>query len=242
MFGLRRAAPVLPANLSLAGRTIPVALVRSARARRILLRADAVAGRIRLTLPPRVAIGTGAAFLADHAAWLEARVSSWPVPLPFVPYATIPFDGGVLYLDLAPGTRRTIHDGDRLIVGGDAATLPGRVTRWLKAAALADLTAATQVLTAQLGRAPVTVRVGDPAGRWGSCASSGRIAYSWRLILAPPLVRASVVAHEVAHLAHPNHGAAFWALARDLGGDPTPHRRWLARHGAGLHWIGRSVA
>ena len=81
----------------------------------------------------------------------------------------------------------------------------------------------------------------DPAARWGSCAPGGRIAYSWRLILAPPEVRRSVVAHEVAHLVHPNHGAAFWRLAADLnGGDPLPQRRWLARHHATLHAIGRT--
>ena len=240
MFGLRRSVAKLPETMMLAGREVPVVLVRNARTRRILLRADAVAGRIRLTLPPRVAVATGAAFLTDHAAWLEARVLAWPVALPFAPGAAIPFDGGTLHLDLAATVRRTVRDGDRLIVAGGAATLPGRVTRWLKAAALADLTAATHVLTARLDRPDGRVRIGDPAARWGSCASSGRIAYNWRLILAPPEVRASVVAHEVAHLVHPNHGPAFWALAHDLGGDPTPHRRWLARHGAALHWVGRA--
>ena len=239
MFGLRRSVARLPETMRLAGREVPVALVRSARARRILLRADAVAGRIRVTLPPRAAVATASAFLADHTAWLEARVSAWPVAVPFVPGAAIPFDGGTLHLDLAAAARRTVRDGDRLIVAGGAVTLPGRATRWLKAAARADLTAATHALTARLERAEVQVRIGDAAARWGSCASSGRIAYNWRLILAPPEVRASVVAHEVAHLVHPNHGAAFWALAHALGGDPAPHRRWLARHGAGLHWVGR---
>lgn len=240
MFGLRRAEPALPATVTLAGREVPVALVRSARARRILLRADAVSGSIRLTLPPRVAVGRGAAFLADHHGWLAARVAAWPRAMPFVAGAAIPFDGGTLHLSLAPG-RRTAREGDRLIVGGTAETLPGRVTRWLKAAALTDLAHATHALTDRLGLPPAAVRVVDPAGRWGSCSSSARIAYSWRLILAPPAVRASVVAHEVAHLVHANHGAAFWALARELGGDPAPHRRWLARHGASLHWVGRAT-
>jgi len=242
MFGFRRAAPALPDTIELAGRSVPVRLVRSARARRILLRADAVAGEIRLTLPPRTAAATGAKFLGDHHGWLADKIAAWPLPLSFAAGTTIPFDGSRLHLELAPGTRRTMRDGDRLLVGGTADTMPGRVTRWLKAAALADLTAATAALTTQLGRPPVVVRVGDPAGRWGSCSTSGRIAYSWRLILAPPAVRASVVVHEVGHLLHPNHGAAFWAHVRDLGGDPAPHRRWLAQHGPGLHWVGRPVA
>src|SRR3546814_6359983 len=56
----------------------------------------------------------------------------------------------------------------------------------------------------------------------GSCTSGGRIAYSWRLVMAPPWVRQSVVAHEVAHLVHLNHPPAFHALHRKLlGSSPS---------------------
>src|SRR3546814_5691061 len=84
------------------------------------------------------------------------------------------------------------------------------------------------------------VTVGDPRGRWGSCAASGAIRYSWRLILAPDHVRRATVAHEVAHRLHMDHGPAFHAAAaRILGDDPAPARAWLRTHGAALHWIGR---
>ena len=145
-------------------------------------------------------------------------------------------------LDWGAGRARGLtRHGDRLVAGGDPATLPGRTTRWLKAAALAELTRATRALAATIDRPVAAVRIGDPAARWGSCGQ-GRIAYSWRLILAPPAVRASVVAHEVAHLVHPNHGADFWALAAALnGGDPAPQRAWLktAWGSASLGWAGR---
>ena len=59
-----------------------------------------------------------------------------------------------------------------------------------------------------------SVSVGDAGTRWGSCSSQGRIRLSWRLILAPPNVRRYVVAHEVAHLVHLDHGAEFKASRR----------------------------
>ena len=87
----------------------------------------------------------------------------------------------------------------------------------------------------------VQVAVGDAKGRWGSCASSGVIRYSWRLILAPSWVRRATVAHEVAHRVHMNHAPVFHALVEQLyGEDPTPARVWLRTHGAELHWFGRS--
>jgi len=85
------------------------------------------------------------------------------------------------------------------------------------------------------------VTIGDPKGRWGSCASSGAIRYSWRLILAPGWVRRATVAHEVAHRVHMNHAPVFHALVAELLEDhPTPARAWLRTHGAALHWFGRS--
>ena len=75
--------------------------------------------------------------------------------------------------------------------------------------------------------------------RWGSCASTGTIRYSWRLILAPAFVRRATVAHEVAHLVHMNHAPAFHALVAEiLGSDPRPARAWLRREGAALHRFG----
>jgi predicted metal-dependent hydrolase len=228
--------------LTLGERSVPVEVVPSPRARRLTLRADAVRGVVRVSLPPRAKRAEAEAFVTAHHGWIAARVARWPVAVAFVPGATIPFDGATLTLDWAAGRpARVARDGDRLVLGGSAATVPGRTMRWLRAAALADLAPATIALAARLGRT-ATVAVRDPASRWGSCAASGAINYSWRLILAPPAVRQSVVAHEVAHLVHPNHGAAFWALAGDLThGDLAVARAWLKRHGAGLHWVGRDA-
>ena len=127
----------------------------------------------------------------------------------------------------------------RLLAGGPVEGLRGRVLRWLKARALERLEAETREYAAKAGVMASRVGVGDPVSRWGSCASSGAIRYSWRLILAPEFVRRATVAHEVAHLVHMNHGPAFHALVADLlGTDPAPARAWLRREGAGLHRVG----
>ncbi len=226
---------------------MPVEVTRRASARLVRLRADAVAGAIRMTLPARGGERQAAALLATHGDWLAARVARWPRAQPFAAGAVIPFEGSPLTIDWrADRPRAPRREGDRLLVGGPEAQLAGRVERWLRAEALARLTPETLALAARLERPVAQVRVGDPAGRWGSCArgssggSGGRIAYSWRLVLAPAWVRASVVAHEAVHLVHPNHGPGFHTLLGELDPEKSRARRWLAVHGAGLHWVGRA--
>ena len=123
-----------------------------------------------------------------------------------------------------------------MIVGGPVAHAGSRVVRWLKERALEVLTAETQALAAAHDLPLTVVSIGDPRSRWGSCASSGAIRYSWRLILAPDYVRQATVAHEVAHLRHMNHSPAFHDMVRAISPvDPDKARAWLRREGAGLH-------
>lgn len=214
---------------------------RRSGARGVRLRADPAQGVIRLGLPARGGTAPAVKLLADHRDWLAAQVARWPTPRPFVPGAIIPFDGAELLIDWAATHPRTAQRiGDRLVIGGPREFLTTRSLGWLKAAALAELAPATHACAARIARPVAQVRVADPRARWGSCATAaGRIAYSWRLILAPPVVRNNVVAHEVAHLVHPNHGPDFHALLRRLDDNERPARAWLRAHGAALHWVGR---
>jgi predicted metal-dependent hydrolase len=230
----------LPATVDVAGRLLPLLVLRRSGARGIKLRADSVQGVIKISLPVRGGIAEALVLLDRHRDWLVAQVAAWPQPRPFAPGAMIPFDGGELAIDWHASHPRTPQRvDDRLRMGGPLSLLPARTLRWLKAEALDDVESATRRLAATIDRPVTQVRVGDPRGRWGSCATGGRIAYSWRLIMAPALVRDNVVAHEVAHLAHHNHGPEFHALLASLDPHGAQSHRWLGRHGAALHWVGR---
>ena len=71
-------------------------------------------------------------------------------------------------------------------MGGPEETIGPRLARWLKAEALALLDAESRALAAAHDISVTSVAVGDPRGRWGSCAADGRLRYSWRLIMMPP--------------------------------------------------------
>lgn len=222
--------------------SLDVEIVRNARSRRMRLAVDPRSGAVRLTLPPRASVRKGLAWAEEQAAWIAAQRANLPKSRPFEPGARIPLEDDEIEI-VWPTTvgRAPRLDGERLLCGGPREGLERRIERWLKAEALRILSDETAEYAARAGVSVTKVGIGDAKGRWGSCASSGVIRYSWRLILAPSLVRRATVAHEVAHRVHMNHSPAFHRLVEQLfDADPAPQRNWLRRNGAALHWIGRS--
>ena len=219
-------------------------VVRNARARRMKLAFDPASGRVRLVLPRRTSLGAGLAWAGEHRDWIAAQRAKLPQPRPFVPGAVIPFHGDDVVLTWREGASRTprLEDG-ALVIGGPIGSFETRIARWLRREAARLLTIETADYATRAGVTVDRVGVGDAGSRWGSCSSSGTIRYNWRLILAPAWVRRATVAHEVAHRVHMDHSPAFQAVvARIYEGDPTPARRWLRSHGAGLHWFGRTAS
>ena len=221
--------------------TSGIEVVRHPRARRARLSVDPTTGTVRLTLPKRAALAPALHWAEAHGEWIAEQRAKLPLPRPFVPGAIIPLgDGAVKVVWNESASRKIVRVGDWLHCGGPVDGLSRRITAWLKREALAVLSAETAEFARRIDVSVSGVSTGDPKGRWGSCASSGVIRYSWRLILMPERVRRATVAHEVAHRVHMNHGPDFHALVAQLvGDDATTARIWLRRHGAALHWFGR---
>ncbi len=216
-------------------------VVRHPRARRARLSIDPARGTVRLTIPLRAPVAPALRWAEDHADWIAAQRARLPAPYPFVPGATLTVADCPLTIAWeADASRRIVVDGTILRCGGPSEGLSRRITAWLKREALQRLSLETGEFAALAGVSVSQVAVGDARARWGSCASSGIIRYSWRLILAPGWVRRATVAHEVAHRVQMNHGLAFHALVHQLvGADANRSRAWLRANGAALHWFGR---
>ncbi len=78
----------------------------------------------------------------------------------------------------------------------------------------------------------ITIR--DQKTRWGSCSAKGTLSFNWRLMLAPPAILDYVVVHELCHLTHMNHSAAFWQAVETVYPDYRNARKWLKDHGQEL--------
>lgn len=224
-----------PRALAIAGLPVPLELRESARTRRLTLRVDAGRGLIQVVVPSGISETEVHRFIHRHDGWLRARLDALPPRLPFVDGARVPVLGSEHVIrhvpDLRGGTRR--EDGV-LLVGGRAEHLERRVHDHLIGEARRELAERARAKAALIGKRVAAVTVRDTRSRWGSCAASGRLSFSWRLILTPEAVLDYVVAHEVAHLVEMNHSARFWAVCAGLTAEVKGPRAWLKANGARL--------
>jgi predicted metal-dependent hydrolase len=223
--------------VDLGDRHLPLVIRRHPRATRMILRLAPDGSEARVTLPQWGRTAEALAFARSRADWLAAQLAAIAQVRPPVPDGTIRYRGRELRVDwCAQAQRKPVLDPDAIRIGGPAHGLPGRLQRWLEAEAR-GLFAAD--LAHYCDRAGVTVpalALSRAQRRWGSCSGTGTIRINWRLVQAPDAVRRSVVAHEVAHLLHFDHGKAFHAaLAALFEGDLAQANRWLKREGRGLY-------
>ena len=220
---------------------VPIEIRPLRSARRLRLRFDEARRTLRLTCPSRTSRRAALAWALDQRDWIEAQLARAEAAEPFDPEATIPLEGQEVRLAWDAQAARTpaLIDGV-LRCGGPREGFARRIELFLKRSALDVMSDDVAVYAAAAGVAARSVSVGDAGTRWGSCSSQGRIRLSWRLILAPPAVRRYVVAHEVAHLAHLDHGAKFKALETRLYGPGLAEAKALLRRaGPRLRRFGR---
>ncbi|HEX7872037.1 MAG TPA: SprT family zinc-dependent metalloprotease [Sphingobium sp.] len=221
------------------GRPVPVIIRRHERARGYRLRLDRD-GAARLTMPARGSERQALAWAREQAPWIAQQLGRQDsTGCVLADGAEFPLQGTPVTIRWRPDLpRRIVLDDGEMLVGGPQDHVGERVLRWLKTHAKTVLTEETLAIAGAAGLPVRSVGIGDPVSRWGSCAADGAIRYSWRLILAPPEVRISTVAHEVAHLKHLDHSPAFHAFHRAIcPSDTVAARAWLKAHGAGLHRI-----
>lgn len=228
---------MLSPEIELGGRTLPIALRRNARARRLTLRLAGDGSEVCVTLPRWCRGAEALAFVHARRAWLEGQLAKVPERRPPRPGGTLLYRGVGLTIDWRADAPRKPHVGDAsLVVGGPVETLPKRLQRWLEGEALRLM---AQDLIEYSARARIEapeLRLTRAQRRWGSCSTGGTVRINWRLIQAPDHVRRSVVAHEIAHCVHFDHSAAFHALLGTIFERSIDEADgWLRREGRTLY-------
>ncbi len=230
------------AEVSVGGESISVIVKVSKRAKNYKL--SIPHGQMPLLTVPKFGRWTEArSFLGKNAEWLAERLEDAVKPVPFVRGAVIPLRG-VNHRLVPTGRVRGVvevstEDSELvLLVPGGPEHHARRLLDWLKEEAAKDLAARSHHHARTLGVSFKSIVMRNQSTRWGSCSTTGKLNYNWRLILAPPHVLDYVAAHEVAHLVHMNHSAQFWATTKKALPDMERGKAWLKAHGKVLMGYG----
>ncbi len=246
-----------PVLIHLSGGALPYTLRRSPRAYRIRVVVDPARGAI-VTVPGGRRLGAGegrrlaATFVAEREAWIRGHLAKQAERQarlaelgPIAAGSRVPLYGQehrLVFVPARAGTRRStvIRDAGaaELIVrlapddGRSAADVLRDYCRDLARPVIEE---ALAVHGAALGVTPTAVSIRDQRTRWGSASRTGRLSFSWRLILAPPEALETVVVHELGHLKVFGHGPRFWAVVASRRPDHRLWQRWLRDHAFELH-------
>ncbi|HAU21313.1 MAG TPA: metal-dependent hydrolase [Erythrobacter sp.] len=228
---------MLEPEIKLGERTVPIALHRHPRARRLTLRLAPDGSEVRITMPGWARSAEAIAFAHARREWLAAQMEKIPIRRSPEPGHAIKIRGVPLVIDWRANAARTpsIVNG-KVSVGGPIDAIERRLARWLQKQALVLLSEDTAHYceVAQLDSVPVSLSRAQK--RWGSCSDKKRLRINWRLIQAPDEVRRSVVAHEVAHLVHFDHSPQFYGLLGEIfEGDLASADKWLKENGRSLY-------
>ena len=201
--------------------------------------------RIQINTPSTVNQAQLLDILAQKQQWLSHRLAQARErfgDLPVHTYHTgtqMPYLGNDYVLCVNEGAHTGIQlSGDQLQVTlsrrgrrPQAARVRDALSGWYQERALLMLTQKSESLAASLGKTVAGIKVKHTRSKWGHCTSTGHLQFNWLIVQAPEAIVDYLVAHEVSHLVHANHSAAFWHQVAQLYPDFLTARRWLKQQG-----------
>jgi predicted metal-dependent hydrolase len=228
-----------PATAIIHGQPVRYVVRRSRRARRVGVRVCRREGVV-VILPWRARAADVPGLLERWADWLHEKVEAigvrhGPRVRQYATGSPVLVLGRERRLQLAPlpagrvRARHELTDEELRLELPPADLLAPRAAleKVLRKLAREDLPPRVDRWAERAGLHPTKVIVGERTSRWGSCSRRGTISLCYRLVMAPPEVIDSVVAHEICHLQHLNHSKRFYALLDRLCPGHREASAWL---------------
>jgi predicted metal-dependent hydrolase len=228
---------------------IPYSIQRGRRLKTVAIGVDPVDG-VYVRAPGDTPIGRLDVIVHRKARWIVDRQRRHedllppPSPREFVSGETFRYLGRQYRLKLERTDNSDAHvrivEG-RIIVpvttrGGTQEDARERLVAWFRERASLRVPERVAAWSARLGLQPSSVLIREPKKRWGSADARGNIRFNWRIIQMPTRLIDYIVAHELVHLAHPDHTRDFWATLGRAMPDYDARREDLRRLGRQVVW------
>src|SRR6185436_17435465 len=222
-------------TMNLGAQPIDYVLVRRRGRRGVAFRVDSHGLTVSAPLSMPVSRIEELALVSER--WILRKVAEWSArrvaPIEWRDGVALPYLGRTLALRLSEGSRTHVElaEGElrATVRQPSPASIERAVVAWYKRAALAHLAGRAFTLARIAGLTPPRVLLSSALARWGSCNARREVRLAWRLVKAPPELIDYVICHELAHLRHMDHSAAFWAeVERQCPGHAALRKRLFA--------------
>lgn len=204
--------------------------------------------QIEVVLPLGMSSSEADKLVEQQKQWIERTLARMqkqrPMESSVLPeYIELPAIGKRVQVVYVAKQRKAVvwnSEISQLSICGDKAGLAELLRDWLKTYAktyLPDLLEKV-ALDMQVDYRGVSVRL--QKARWGSCSMQRNISLNAKLLLLPPKIVRYVLVHELSHLKHMNHSAAFWQYVEQFEPDYRKSRAELRQLSMALStWIYR---
>jgi predicted metal-dependent hydrolase len=199
--------------------------VRSSRRARRLAARVFRDGSVEIVVPLRTSATTVSAFVSRYREWIERQQARMqPAEAQPFPPAEIDFSAiGQTWqcepsVQLRVGKLEILREPNGqspgiLRYGGGSeqqAKLLRSLRAWLLERARLELAPPLAALAERMQTIPVQLKVRRQRTRWGSCTAGGTVSLNCCALFQRPEVLHYLLVHELGHLRHMNHSAAFW--------------------------------
>jgi len=213
-----------------------IKIVQCNTSRKLILHIDSKEHIPVLSIPKYCTRRRAINFVNENMDWIMNALQKTPSPRDFADGEEISLFGRKYTISHQPEARCGVRpENEILIVSGGAEFLHRRVRDYIKKQAANEFYTRSVALARKLGYKINSVTIKDTKSRWGSCSTLNNINYNWRIAMAPDFVIDYLMAHEVAHLKHQNHSAAFWECVNSLCSDWKKGQQWLKKNGKSLY-------
>lgn len=181
-------------------------------------------GAIQITAPARLPQAEIERFVREKRGWIARRqqvLAARPAPTSpdFSDGQTVYLWGESRRLRLEPAARgRSAFLCDQELVlqvhpDDTPAQREALLNSFYRAQLNAQIRARLPYWEEKTGLHPASVQIKNMKTRWGTCNTAAkRIWLNLQLAKQPPVCLDYVLAHELTHLLHPDHGKGFWAF------------------------------
>jgi len=110
------------------------------------------------------------------------------------------------------------------------------LTKWYREQAKGLLTDKVEQFKSSVDVQPEKLTIRSCKSRWGSCSSTGRLMFNWKIMMAPESVIDYLVVHELCHILEHNHSPRFWQQVERVLPNYRSPRKWLKDNGRYLQF------